>query len=258
MSEVLPVVEGLFVRRNVLETSVCVCTFDSASDAILDWANQDGTYTTCHVNSHTVVNGCQDHAHQVAMNSCDLVTPDGSPVVKALQQLGETQEGRVHGPELMEVVCRKAAERGTPIGLYGGKMETLDALEASLKSRYPGIKIPYKYSPPFRPLTEEEIAQEDEIQRTSEAKVFFIGLGCPKQELYVYGKKKRHVPGVYMAVGAAIDINSGLQKKCPQWMQDHGFEWLFRLFQNPKRLWKRYAKYPIMFLWMNRKYRAKA
>lgn len=241
-----------FTRRKVLDTGVNVCDYENSTAAIIAWAKSSGTFTTCHVNTHGVVNGLTDNAHQTAMNNCDLVTPDGSPIVKFLQNLGENQKDRVYGPDLMEAVCAKAAEEGIPIGIYGGKIEVLDALETALIGRYPNLKITYKYAPPFRPLTPEEQAEEDRAQTESGAKIFFIGLGCPKQEIYVHGKKTRGVPGVFMAVGAAIDINSGLQKKCPKWMQNHGLEWLFRLVQNPKRLWKRYAKYPFLFLWLTK------
>ncbi len=239
-------------RRQVIQTEVTVCDYESASNAVIAWAKAyDRTYTTCHVNSHGVVNGVHQPNHQTAMNECDLVTPDGSTIVKALQKLGESVHDRVYGPDLMEIVCEKAEKEGLPIGIYGGKSEVLDALEVALHSRYPALKITYKHSPPFRALTDEEKAAEDEAQRASGATIFFIGLGCPKQELYVHEKKLRGVPGVFMAVGAAIDINSGLQRKCPRWMQRHGLEWLFRLTQNPKRLWKRYAKYPFLFLLMS-------
>jgi N-acetylglucosaminyldiphosphoundecaprenol N-acetyl-beta-D-mannosaminyltransferase len=238
-----------FRRRKVLGTEVTVCDYESSTAAIMYWAKLDeGTYTTCHVNSHGVVYSLSDPAHQEATNQCDLVTPDGSPIVKRLQQLGESLNDRVYGPDLMEMVCREAAEAGIPIGLYGGRSEVLDALAAALRRRYPKIEIAYQYSPPFRPLTPEEKLAEDEEMKSSGARIFFIGLGCPKQELYVHEKKTRGVPGVFMAIGAAIDINSGLQKKCPKWMQRHGLEFLFRLMQNPRRLWKRYAKYPILFI----------
>lgn len=242
-----------FKRRRIIRTEVCVCDYDTAADAILKWAKRgDRTYTTCHVNSHGVVNGVSDHAHQEAMNDCDLVTPDGSPIVRKLQKMGEIQNDRVYGPDLMEVVCERAAAEGVPIGLYGGKAEVLEALETALLSRYPNLRVAYRHAPPFRALTAEEIEAEDREQAASGARIFFVGLGCPKQELYVHAKKRRGVPGVFMAVGAAIDINSGLQKKCPRWMQRHGLEWAFRLAQNPRRLWKRYAKYPLLFLVLSR------
>lgn len=241
-----------FVRRRILRTNVTVCDYESAAAAVIAWAGQEGTFTTCHVNSHTVVSGMENEAHQTAMNACDLVTPDGSSVVKSLQRLGEVQKDRVYGPTLMELICRQAAERDIPIGLYGGRAEVLDALETALVDRHPQLRIAYKHAPPFRPLTPEERSEEDRRQAASGARIFFVGLGCPKQELYVHGKKTRGVPGVFMAIGAAIDINSGLQRKCPTWMQAHGLEWLFRLVQNPRRLWKRYAKYPFLYLILNR------
>ncbi len=258
-SQTLPANEGPFSKIRVIDTYISDCDYDSASDAVIRWAKEGGTatYTTCHVNSHGAVNGTHDPRHQHAMNEADLVTPDGWPVVKSMQKTGSKIGDRVTGPHLMEAICRKAAEQGVPIGLYGGKIETLDALQTSLESRYPGIQIPYKYSPPFRALTEEETLEEDRLQVASGARIYFIGLGCPKQEIYVQAKKQRGVPGVYMAVGAAIDINSGLQKKCPPILERTGFEWAFRLFQNPKRLWRRYAKYPFLFLLLDRKARTR-
>lgn len=232
----------------MIETWVDVCDYESASEAILRWASDGGTYTTCHVNSHTVMSGVENTAHQEAMNGCDLVTPDGSPIVKFLQRKGESIHDRVYGPDLMGVLCAKAAQRGVPIGIYGSRETTLEALARNLATKYPGIQVAYRHSPPFRPLTDEEIAEEDRLQRASGAKIIFVGLGCPKQELYVHGKKQRKVPGVFMAVGAAIDFHAGTVKQAPKWMQNHGLEWLFRLTQDPKRLIKRYAVYSTWYL----------
>ncbi len=235
-------------RRVVVGTQVSICTYASATNAILSWARSGGSYSTCHVNSHTVMMGARDPAHQRAMNACDLVTPDGAPIVKQLRRLGETIEDRVTGPILMMHVCRAAAAAAVPIGLYGSTQSTIDALRASLERDSPGIQIAYAYSPPFRPLAEQELAAEIDHIVASGARIVFVGLGCPKQELFVHEMKRRAVPGVFMAVGAAFEMNAGIAPYAPAWMQRNGLEWLFRLSRNPRRLWKRYAVFPALFI----------
>jgi exopolysaccharide biosynthesis WecB/TagA/CpsF family protein len=175
-----------------------------------------------------------------AVTQCEIVAPDGQPVRWALNTLhGAGLRERVYGPELMRRICMRAAAEGIPIYLYGSTPDVLDALARNLRDRYPGLRIAGAESPPFRPLTPAEDRAVVERIATSGAEIVFIGLGAPKQELFAAQHKER-IPAVQVCVGAAFDFLAGKKPMAPAWMQASGLEWLFRLWTEPRRLWRRY------------------
>ena len=174
------------------------------------------------------------------LNSADIVTPDGMPIVWALRSLGRKQQQRVYGPTLMLEICRKAAATGARVFLYGGREEYLPRLEERLRSDFPGLQIAGRYSPPFRPLTAAEDREAIDYIRCSGADIVFIGISTPKQELWMW-EHRAQLPGTVMiGVGAAFDFHAGRVRQAPVWMQRNGLEWLFRLYSEPRRLWRRY------------------
>jgi N-acetylglucosaminyldiphosphoundecaprenol N-acetyl-beta-D-mannosaminyltransferase len=187
---------------------------------------------------------CQeDAAVRDAVLGCSLTLPDGQPLVWGLRALGH-DASRVYGPELMARYCERSAETGIRMYLYGGRNQgALVQLALNLRRRYPGIKIVGGYSPPFRPLSEEEDeAVVDEINR-SEADVVWVGIGQPKQEIWMARMRERLSAPVLIGVGAAFDFHAGLVPQAPDQLQRLGLEWAFRLAQEPRRLWKRYLRY---------------
>jgi N-acetylglucosaminyldiphosphoundecaprenol N-acetyl-beta-D-mannosaminyltransferase len=194
----------------------------------------------CVVPVYGIVMAHRDSEMSGVLNSADIATPDGMPVVWAMRSLGTTAQQRVRGPSLMLELCRDAAKRGTKIFLYGGRETTLPILENNLRSWFPGLIIAGRYSPPFRPLTESENLDVQERIRRSDADLVFVGIGMPKQERWMYDHRQCF-PGVTMiGVGAAFDFYSGRTRQAPSWMQHAGLEWLFRLLMEPRRLWRRY------------------
>jgi N-acetylglucosaminyldiphosphoundecaprenol N-acetyl-beta-D-mannosaminyltransferase len=174
-------------------------------------------------------------------NDADLVTPDGRPLLWALKALGVKDVSQVRGTDLMTHVIERATRENVPIGLYGGTPESLEILVEVLQARFPGIQIACRISPPFRPLTlEEDEAVTREIV-ASGARILFVGIGCPKQEKWMFEHKGR-IPAVMLGVGAAFDFHAGRVRQAPRWTQAAGLEWLYRLLMDPRRLWKRYAK----------------
>jgi N-acetylglucosaminyldiphosphoundecaprenol N-acetyl-beta-D-mannosaminyltransferase len=177
--------------------------------------------------------------YQNVINHASLVTPDGMPLVWALRLLGVKNQQRVYGPDLMLAWCERAAELGLPIYLYGSTDNTLHKLQAHLQNRFPRLRIAGSHAPPFRPLTSAEEDADIQRMRESGARVVFIGLGCPKQEQWMY-RNRGKFPGVMIGVGAAFSFFSGEVSQAPRWMMKFGLEWLYRFSQEPKRLWKRY------------------
>ena len=178
-------------------------------------------------------------AYQRVIDHASLVTPDGMPLVWALRLLGFKGQQRVYGPDLMLAWCDRAAQLGIPIYLYGSTDGTLAKLKAHLQQQFPALPIAGCHAPPFRPLTPAEEAADLQRIRQSGAQVVFIGLGCPKQEQWMY-RNRGKFPGVMIGVGAAFAFFSGEVQQAPRWMMKFGLEWFYRLSQEPKRLWKRY------------------
>lgn len=175
-----------------------------------------------------------------SVNSADLVTPDGMPVVWLGKMSGYKNISRVYGPELMQNICGISAKKGYKHYFYGSSYDTLNKLEEKLSRKYPGLIISGSFSPPFRQLTEEEDnAIVEEINR-SNADIIWVGLGSPKQDLWMHEHRGRINAPILIGVGAAFDFLAGTKPQAPRWMRDNGFEWLFRLVTEPKRLWRRY------------------
>ena len=185
-----------------------------------------------------------------SVNSADLVAPDGMPVVWLGKLKGYKDTEKVYGPDLMLEICRISGDRGYKNYFYGSTFEVLNKLNRKLKSIFPDFPLTGMYSPPFRDLSPKE--DEEIIGMINEANpdVLWIGLGSPKQDIWMYEhRQKLNVP-VIIGVGAAFDFIAGTKKQAPRWMQKIGMEWLFRLSSEPKRLWKRYAFGNTLFLYL--------
>lgn len=203
----------------------------------------------CVAATHTVMACQEDPELRAAVLGSSLTVPDGQPLVWAMNLLGHEQPNRVYGPTLMERHCAHAAENGTRIYLYGGRdPEALDTLRGNLLRRYPGLQIVGGWSPPFRPLTEQEEQDVVDEINDSGADVVWVGIGVPKQEKWMAAMRPRLDAPVLIGVGAAFDFHAGLVPQAPSALQSLGLEWLFRLVQEPRRLWKRYARYNPLFV----------
>ncbi len=204
----------------------------------------------CAAATHMVMVCQEDADTRRAVLGSSLTVPDGKPLVWAMNVLGDHgMRDRVYGPELMDRHCGRAARDGTPIFLYGGRSpEALALLVANLERRHPGLRVAGGHVPPFRDLTsEEEDAVVEEID-ASGAQVVWVGIGAPKQEKWMARMRPRLEAPVLVGVGAAFDFHAGLVPMAPAWMQRSGLEWLFRLAQEPRRLWRRYLRYNPRFV----------
>jgi N-acetylglucosaminyldiphosphoundecaprenol N-acetyl-beta-D-mannosaminyltransferase len=224
--------------RRILQTRVDATSYRHATDQVLDWAAAGESRYVCVATVNNLIEGCDDPGYNALMEAADLVTPDGMPLVWGLRLLGVPDASRVYGPDLTPVVCEEAARRGIPVGFYGGQDDVLDDLAGSLTARYPGLRIAYRWSPPFRPLTAEEEAKVADDLVRSGTRVLFVGLGTPKQERWMADHKG--LPIVMLGVGAAFDFLSGRKRQAPRALQGLGLEWLYRLVHEPRRLWRRY------------------
>jgi N-acetylglucosaminyldiphosphoundecaprenol N-acetyl-beta-D-mannosaminyltransferase len=241
-----------FPSRSILGTRIDATSYADACDRIQTWALNK---TSCYIvaaNVHVVMSGYWRRSFQRIVNGAVLVTPDGMPLVMGLRLLGIPGQQRVYGPDLMLAWCDRAARLGLPIFLYGGTGVMLKKLENQLGQQFPGLRIVGSYSPPFRSLTPEEEAVDRERIRDSGAAVVFVGLGCPKQEEWM-ARQQGRLEAVLVGVGAAFSFHSGEVSQAPRWMMAWGLEWLYRLRQEPGRLWRRYLvnnpAFVILFGW---------
>jgi N-acetylglucosaminyldiphosphoundecaprenol N-acetyl-beta-D-mannosaminyltransferase len=208
-----------------------------------------GSHQICIANVHTLMLGIEDPLVRSIARSAAAVTMDGLPLVWLARCMGFPQAARVAGPDLFDRICSVSAREGYRHFLYGGAEGVATRLKAVLEERYPGIQVLGAVSPPFRPLTSEE--DDHIVQQINAAAPHFlwVGLGAPKQEKWIFEHLDRiHVP-FQIGIGAAFDFFAGTVERAPLWMQKLGLEWLFRLSQDPARLWKRYLIYNTKFIW---------
>lgn len=234
-------------HRHILGMRVDATSYQDATQRVLGWAKAAESRYVCAANVHMVMEAYDQGEFAHTVNNADLVTPDGKPLVQALRALGLQEVSQVRGPNLTLHICEAAAREGVAIGLYGGTPESLALFTTFLQKRYPGIKIVCQIAPPFRSLTTAEDAAYTRQLVESEARIVFVGIGCPKQELWMAAHQGK-LSAVMLGVGAAFDFHSGRVKQAPTWMQQAGLEWVFRLKAEPRRLWKRYAKHNPRFL----------
>ena len=225
--------------RNILGIRVDGTSYKDTSNRVITWAISKKYSCVCAANVHMVIEAYDSRDFRKIINKSDLVSPDGMPLVLMLRFLGIKSQKRVYGPTLMKHICEASAQGNISIGFYGGTPKTSKALVRNLTNQIPNLKISYAYSPPFRPLT---LAEDEALVKqinSSGTQILFVGLGCPKQERWMFAHRNR-VKAVMIGVGAGFDFFAGTKKQAPNWMMRIGLEWLFRLFTEPKRLWRRY------------------
>lgn len=228
------------VKRNVLGVLVDVTSYAGAVDDVLAAARERRPFAVTALAVHGVMTGVLDREHGARLNSFDLVTPDGQPVRWALNVLHRAAlTDRVCGPTLTQHVLRAAAEEGLSVYLYGSTQQTLDRLMLNLHNTLPALKIAGHEASKFRAARPDEDAELAARITASGARIVLVGLGCPRQEVFVHAMRPL-LPMPLLAVGAAFDFHAGILRRPPVWMQKHGLEWLGRLALEPGRLWRRY------------------
>jgi exopolysaccharide biosynthesis WecB/TagA/CpsF family protein len=228
-------------KFSVLGVNIDAVDYDYAVQRILEAAAERRALGVSALAVHGVMTGSTDPEQRQRLNALDLVVPDGQPVRWALNWLhGVKLEDRVYGPTLTLRVVEAMRDAGMAIYLYGSTAEVLGRLLENLAAYFPGLEIAGCQSSKFRTVTAEEQGEIARQIAASGARLVLVGLGCPRQEVWVYEHlQKLDMP--MLAVGAAFDFHAGLLPQAPQFMQKHGLEWAFRLYQEPRRLWRRYV-----------------
>lgn len=237
-------------KKEVLGMNVSLGAYQSFIETIVLMAKEEkSSYYICVANVHMLVEAYSNVEFSSVVNNADLVTPDGMPLTKALKTLYGIDQDRVAGMDLLPDLLGKSEEQNIPVYFYGGTEAMLASTESYCKKYYPNLNLVGLLSPPFRPLTLEEETTIIEKINASGAKFVFVALGCPKQEKWMASMKGR-INACMIGIGGALPVLIGMQKRAPKWMQKYSLEWLYRLGQEPKRLFKRYAVTNTTFLYL--------
>jgi N-acetylglucosaminyldiphosphoundecaprenol N-acetyl-beta-D-mannosaminyltransferase len=233
----------------ILGVNVHAVDYEAAVTTITEAARAKQPYAVSALAVHGVMTGFLDPVHARRLNGIDLIVPDGQPVRWALWWLHRQKlSDRVYGPNLTLYVAKAFAEQGLAVYLYGSKTETLQEFAQNLTRSFPGLRIVGIEPSKFRRLSEPERLEVAQRIRASGADAVFLGLGCPRQEVWAY-EYRDLLSMPILAVGAAFDFHAGTLPQAPRWIQDLGLEWLFRLIQEPRRLWQRYLVLSPLYLW---------
>jgi N-acetylglucosaminyldiphosphoundecaprenol N-acetyl-beta-D-mannosaminyltransferase len=251
-AEAWPALQAPRVERQpqpgwILGVPIAPVTQEAVMQRVLDWAARGESRYVCLATVYSVMLARDRADYRAALTQADLATPDGMPLVWCLHWLGFRTADRVAGPDLVPPLLQAAAERGIPVGFYGARPEVLAALLERVRALFPGLRIAYAWSPPFRPLTEEEDQRVVEEIRQSSVRLLFVGLGTPKQDLWMAAHRGK-IPAVMLGVGQVFDLLGGAKRRAPAWMRRCGLEWLYRLFSEPRRLWRRYLPHNPRFV----------
>lgn len=234
-------------RATILGAQIDALSWDRTVAQIILWTRRGESRYVCLCNVHSVVTANLDAEFRSVINGADMATPDGMPVAWSLSRLGFPHQERINGPDLMWRMCEHAARSGTKLFFYGSSTQTLAYLEIKIRAAFPAARIVGMVSPPYRTLSaEEDDAMIEQINKSG-AGLVFVGLGCPKQEFWMAAQRGK-IQAVMLGVGAAFDYHAGTLRRAPNWMQQCGLEWFYRLCQEPRRLWRRYLLTNAIFV----------
>lgn len=242
MTEQLPVLPKL----PVLTTHISVGSFEEHVDAIVAYGAAKHSAYVCCVNAHMTVEA-REPSFQRVVDHADMATADGVPVLRVMQLFHKVAQERVAGNDLLPAVFAKAAAAGVFVYLYGSSREVQQLIIDRASKEIPSLRISGAWSPPFAPLEQMDFAADAERINASGAGIVMVALGCPKQEKWMATMKGK-VDGIMLGVGGAFLLYAGIDKRAPKWMRDLSLEWVYRLWLEPRRLWRRYVVTNSLFL----------
>ena len=237
-------------KRDLFSVQYSLVDYESASDVLIEKAQSRQSYGLTALAVHGLIESVWNPELNRLVNQIDMIVPDGQPVRWALNHFHNAGlKDRVYGPTLTLHVLEKANRHGLKVYLYGSTQDTLTKLQRFIHQEYPSVEICGIHVDRFREATPEEDQQDIEKINASGAHIVLVGRGCPRQERWV-AQHLGKIDSVMMAVGAAFDFHAGNVSQAPAWIQDHGLEWLYRLIQEPQRLWKRYLHTNSYFIYL--------
>lgn len=241
--------DATLARTDVLGVHVNVLNMEDAVSLCDAHIRSERKGYVCVTDVHGVIEAQTDPSFRRILNNSYMTTPDGMPLVWVGRLQGHAEMRRVYGPDLLMALCSVSVARGYRHFFFGGKPGVADRLAAKLTAKFPGLQVVGTYAPPFRSLTAAEEKELEARMAETRPDIFWVGLGLPKQERFMAEYCGRLDAKLMIGVGAAFDIHAGLVKEAPQWLKNAGLQWMHRLCQEPRRLWRRYAVCIPRFMW---------
>lgn len=233
----------------VIGSPVTALPFNDQLALMLKWSKDNLSKVVCIANVHMLIEAYRNADFASILMNADLVSPDGMPLVWMLKLMGVSNQDRVAGLDVLLALCKLASSENISVFFLGSQAAILDRMEIRLKSEFPDLKIAGMEPLPFRPLTKDEDESITRKLNESGASVVFVSLGCPTQELWIAAHKGK-VQAVMIGLGGAFPVYAGIHKRAPKFIRLIGFEWLYRLAQEPRRLWGRYSSTIPLFIWL--------
>jgi len=236
-------------KKTVFDFPISLGTYNDFLKEIIQLATSGTSSYVCVAAVHQLIEAYRNPSYASISLSADLITPDGMPLTWALRLLYNIKQERVAGMDLLPDLLQQAEIKKLPVFFYGGTEDMLVKTEQHIAKNYPGLPLTGLYSPPFRQLTDTENEETCNLINMSGARLVFVVLGCPKQERWMASMKNK-IHATMVGIGAAVPVMVKLQRRAPRWMQKSGLEWLYRLGQEPNRLWKRYLLTNSLFIYL--------
>jgi N-acetylglucosaminyldiphosphoundecaprenol N-acetyl-beta-D-mannosaminyltransferase len=240
-------------KKTVLTSSISVGTYPEFIREIFSLVQFKTPSYVCLANVHMVVEGYHDRAFQKIVNKANIVAPDGKPIALFVTYLSKIKQDRVCGMDLLPDILKHAEASGKSVYFFGTTDELLATIVQKAEKEFPSLKISGYFSPPFRDLSEEENARCIEKITSTSPDLVFVSLGCPKQEKWM-ARNRDKIGACLLGVGQAFKVYAGVEKRLPKWMRDLSLEWMYRLYTEPRRLWKRYLYTNSIFLYLTLRY----
>ncbi len=235
-------------KNKIIKTFISTGKYEQFIDEILELSKNTVSSYICVSNVHMTIEAYQSESFCDIVNSADMATPDGMPLAKAMKLLYGINQDRVAGMDLMPDLMKISEEKNLSIFLYGSTDDTLTQIVSKAKVEFPNLELNV-YSPPFRTMTDTE--KEDIVTMINQKNpdFIFVALGCPKQEKWM-AEHKNKINSCMIGLGGALEVYADIKDRAPQWMQDYSLEWMYRLMQDPRRLWKRYLVTNTLFVFL--------
>lgn len=235
-------------KNKIIKTLISTAKYDEFIHEILELSKNTVSSYVCVSNVHMTIEAYQSKSFCDIVNCADIATPDGMPLAKAMKLLYGINQDRVAGMDLMPDLMKISEEKNLSIFLYGSTDDTLAQIVSKAKVEFPNLELNV-YSPPFRTMTDAEKENIVTMINQKNPDFVFVALGCPKQEKWM-AEHKNKINSCMIGLGGALEVYAGVKDRAPQWMQDYSLEWIYRLVQDPRRLWKRYLVTNTLFVFL--------
>jgi N-acetylglucosaminyldiphosphoundecaprenol N-acetyl-beta-D-mannosaminyltransferase len=236
-------------KLQIVSLSIDHLSFRECLDTVIGWGKERKPSYVCFANVHMIIEAYKSASFLQQVDRASLTVADGKPVTTACYSLYRKKQDRISGMDFMPAALGAAEKEGLTVFLYGSSAEVLSRLSAEIARRYPVLRVGGMISPPFRPLSPEEMNAHIEAINQSGAHLLLVSLGCPKQEQWM-ATNYHKIRAVCLGVGGAFPVMAGMQQRAPRWMQNWGLEWFYRLILEPRRMFPRYLKTNSLFIFL--------